>query len=149
MPLLSAADVHRAYELYGIHPEYVRGKMVKKKALRAVVDDNLILDEKKQTLYTDVMHTDGSKFLVMVCEPLQLTLQCKIKRETQQILGMTLQGQLELLCSRGFIPMIIHADPQSAFHALTTQFPGVKIDVGGAGDYISKVDAKIRHIKEL
>jgi hypothetical protein len=51
MPVLSAADVHRAYELYSIHPEYICGKMVKKKASRAVIDDNLILDEKKQMLY--------------------------------------------------------------------------------------------------
>jgi hypothetical protein len=50
MPVLSAADMHRAYELYDIHPENVYGKMVKKNALRAVVDDNPILDEKKQTL---------------------------------------------------------------------------------------------------
>ncbi len=75
MPVLSAADMHRAYELYGVHPEYVCGKMMKKKASRAVMDNNLILDEKKQTLYTDVMHIDGSKILVTVCEPLQLTLQ--------------------------------------------------------------------------
>jgi hypothetical protein len=95
------------------------------------------------------MHIDGSKFLVMVCEPLQLTLQCKIEREMQQVLGMTLQGQLELLRSRGFIPTIVHTDPQSAFRALTMQFSGVVIDVGGAGDYDSKVDAKIRRIKEL
>jgi uncharacterized protein VirK/YbjX len=101
MPVLSAADVRRAYDLYGAHPEYVRGKLVKKKASRAVIDDNLILDEKKQTLDTDVMHIDSSKFLVTVCEPLQLTLQCKIEQETQQVLGMALQGQLELLRSRG------------------------------------------------
>ncbi len=81
MPVLSAADMRRAYELYGVYPEYVRGKMVKKKASRAVVDDDLVLDEKRQMLYTDVMHIDGSKFLVTVCEPLQLTLQCKIERE--------------------------------------------------------------------
>ncbi len=68
MPVLSAADVHRTYELYGIHPEYVCGKMVKKKASRAVTDDNLILDKKKQTLYIDIMHIDGSKFLVTVFE---------------------------------------------------------------------------------
>jgi hypothetical protein len=95
------------------------------------------------------MHIDGSKFLVTVCEPLQLTLQCKIEQETQQVLGMALQGQLELLCSRGFIPTVVHTDPQSAFRMLTSQFPGVVIDVGGAGDYVSKVDAKIRRIKEL
>jgi hypothetical protein len=106
------------------------------------------LYEKKRTLYTDVM-LDGSKFLVTVCKPLQLTLQCKIERETQQVLGMALQGQLELLRSRGFIPTVVHTDPQSAFRTLTSQFPGVVIDVGGAGDNVSKVDAKICRIKEL
>jgi hypothetical protein len=131
MPVLSAADMHRAYELYGIHPENVYGKMVKKNALRAVVDDNPILDEKKQTLYTDVIHIHGSKFVVTVCEPLQLMLQCKIEQETQQVLRMTLQGQLELLCSHGFTPTVVHTDLQSVFHMLTMQFPRVMIDIGG------------------
>jgi hypothetical protein len=31
---------------------------------------------------------------------------------------------------------------------MTQDFPGVEIDVGGAGDYVPKVDAKIRRIKE-
>ena len=123
--------------------------MVKKKASRAVVDDDLVMDAKKQTLYSDVMHVDGVKFLVTVCEPLQLTMQCKIERETQGVLGPALQGQLELLRSRGFIPTMVYMDPQSAFRSLTTQYPGVVIDVGGAGDYVSKVDAKIWCIKEL
>jgi hypothetical protein len=51
--------------------------------------------------------------------------------------------------SRGFIPTVVHTDPQSAFRALMGQFPEVVIDIGGAGDYVSKVDAKIRRIKEL
>ena len=44
---------------------------------------------------------------------------------------------------------MVYTDPQSAFCSLTIQYPGVVIDVGVAGDYISKVDAKIRRIKEL
>ncbi len=87
MPVLSAVDVHRAYDLYGVHPEYLRGKMAKKKASRAVIDDNLVLDKKKQTLYTDIMHIDGSKFLVMVCEPLQLTLQCRLNERRNRYLA--------------------------------------------------------------
>jgi hypothetical protein len=31
---------------------------------------------------------------------------------------------------------------------MTQDFPGVELDIGGAGDYISKADAKIRRIKE-
>jgi hypothetical protein len=67
---------------------------------------------------TDVMHLDGEKFLATVCELLQLTIQCRIKQETQNILGLTLQGQLELLRSRGFIPTTVHTDPQSVFRML-------------------------------
>jgi hypothetical protein len=73
----------------------------------------------------------------------------KIERETQGVLGPALQGQLELLRSRGFIPTMVYMDPQSAFRSLTKQYPGVVVDVGSAGDYVSKVDDKIRHIKEL
>jgi hypothetical protein len=149
LPELMAEGVHMAYDLYGNLPEYVQGKMVKRKASRAVVDDDLVMDQKKQTLCSDVMHIDGVKFLVTVCEPIQLTLQCNIERESQGLLGLALHGQLELLCSRGFIPTMVYTDPQSAFCSLTTQYPGVVIDIGGARDYVSKVDAKIRCIKEL
>jgi len=31
---------------------------------------------------------------------------------------------------------------------MTQEFPGVEIDVGGVGDYVEKVDVKIRRIKE-
>ncbi len=108
LPEITAEDVRRAYDLYGNPPEYVRGKMVKRKASWAVVDDDLIMDQKKQTLYSDIMHIDSVKILVTVCKPLQLTLQCKIERETQGILGPALQGQLELLRNRGFIPTMVY-----------------------------------------
>jgi hypothetical protein len=76
-----------------------------------------------------VMHIDSNKFLITVCKPLQLTIQNHIERETQNELGIALQSQLNLLHSRGLVPTII--------------------DIGGAGDYISEVDAKIWRIKEL
>jgi hypothetical protein len=60
-----------------------------------------------------------------------------------------LQGHLNIIRSRGFVPTIVHTDPQTGFRALTGSFPGVMIDIGGAGDYVPKVDQKIRRIKEL
>jgi hypothetical protein len=65
----------------------------------------------------------------MVCEPLQLVLQCPMERETVLVLGS--------------------ADPQSAFRLLTTKFENVVIDTGGAGDYVPKADIQIRRIKEM
>jgi hypothetical protein len=94
------------------------------------------------------MHVDGQRFLVTVCEPLQLTIQVAVERESQGVLGPALQGQLELLRSKGFQPTRVYVDPQSALKSLATKFENVEIDVGGAGDYVPKVDAKIRRIKE-
>jgi hypothetical protein len=62
---------------------------------------------------------------------------------------MASQGHFDLLHSRGFILTMVHVDPQSAFCNLTTQFPEVVIDIGGAGDFDAKLHAKIRRIKEF
>ena len=63
MPALTLDDLRRAYELYGTPPEYVRGKMTKRKVSRAVIDKDIMMKEKQQVLYSDVMHIDGQKFL--------------------------------------------------------------------------------------
>lgn len=103
-----------------------------------------LLDRKKQVLYSDAMHIDGRRFLVMVCQPLNLTLQVYIERESPTVLGAALQEHLELLYSRGFVLLRVHVDPQSAFRSLTMKFKNVTIDVGGMADYLPKADAKIK-----
>ncbi len=65
------------------------------------------------------------------------------------MLVMALQGQSEILCSRGFAPTRVYVDLQSSFLSLTTQFGSVMIDVGDATDHVPKADAKIRQIKEI
>jgi len=77
----------------------------------------LKLEEMKQVLCSNVMHIDSNKFLFGVRMSLQLTVQCRIERESQTELGFVLQAQLNL-CSRGYIPVVVHTDPQSAFKAL-------------------------------
>jgi hypothetical protein len=148
VPVLLPADVERAYKIYGPHPECVRGQMVKKTVTRVPVDHTLRYVDKNLKLYTDVMHIDYEMFLVSVVDPLNLMLQCKLEKESRHDLGMGLQGQLAILRSRNFNPNIVYVDPQSAFRAMMQDFLAVKVDVGGAADYVSKVDAKIRRIKE-
>jgi hypothetical protein len=43
----------------------------------------------------------------------------------------------------------VHTDPQSSFQSITISFENIVIDVSGAGDYVPKVDVKIRRIKEV
>jgi hypothetical protein len=79
-----------------------------------------VMGQKKQILHTNVMHLEGQHFMVTVCEPLQLVLQCPVERETVLVLGTALQNQIELLRCRGFVPIRVHTDPQSAFRTPTT-----------------------------
>jgi hypothetical protein len=149
MPLLTGEDVRRAYELYGPPVGFVRGKTTRRQARFAVLDDDLILDQKKQVLSADVIHLDSYKYLVSVSEPLQLTLQTPVAHESQMVQGMALQSQLEVYRSRGFQAVRVYVDPQSTFQSLTTKYPGIVIDPSGAGDHVLKVDAKIRRLKEV
>jgi hypothetical protein len=103
----------------------------------------------EQVLYTDVMKVRRQAFLVSLVEPLQILIQTMAGRETAESLGKALQSHLDLVRSRGFIPVRVHTDPQSAFRKLTNAFPGVELDVSGAGDHLDKVDIRIRRIKEL
>lgn len=115
---------------------------------RTPVDVKLRYTGKELKLHTDIMHVDDEMFLVMTADPLNLTLQCKVNYQTKNTLGFGLQGQLALLRSRDFKPTIVYIDPHSLFRVMTQDFLGVKVDVGGKGDFLSKVDAKIRRIKE-
>jgi hypothetical protein len=55
-----------------------------------------------------------------------------MERETTSILGIVLQGKLELLCSKVLIPVCGHINPQSLFQSITNSFENVVIDVSGA-----------------
>jgi hypothetical protein len=145
---LAKADVEQAYRIYIVHPEYVRGQMNNQKVSRAQVDLSLRSTDKRLWLYVDVMHIDSCMFTITVTDPLNLMLQMKIQSENWLEIGMALQGHMALLRSRGYEPCTVYTDPHSSFQSMTQDFPGVEIDVGGAGDYVSKADAKIRRIKE-
>ena len=54
-----------------------------------------------------------------------------------------------MLRDRGFNLILIHTDLQSSFKPIRTHFPGVVLDIGGERDFVTKVDVKIRRIKEM
>jgi uncharacterized 2Fe-2S/4Fe-4S cluster protein (DUF4445 family) len=122
--------------------------MVRKTVSRAPVDHTLRHTNKNLKIYADVMHVDGELFLVSVTDPLNLTLQSKVENESRNVLGKGLQSHLVTLRSRDYVPRVVYVDPHSSFNGMAQDFPGVEIDVGGSGDYMAKVDVKIRRIKE-
>lgn len=64
-------------------------------------------------------------------------------------MGLVLQGHLSVLCSKGFTPTIFYVDSHSTFKSMTQDYLGVDIDIGGVGDCVAEVDAKIHRIKEM
>jgi hypothetical protein len=143
IPEIQPGDIERAYKIYGLHPEYVRGQLVRKTVSRTPVDHTLRHADKNLKLYADVMHVDREKFLVSVADPLNLTLQSLVENESRNALGLGLQSHLATLRSCDYEPRIVYVDLHSLFRTMTQDFPGTEIDIGGSGDYIAKVDAKI------
>jgi hypothetical protein len=132
LPQLTAEDIFRAYDVYGLPlPYYVRGKLTQKSIPHAIIHFTVIMREKVQVLHTDVMHIDVNKFLITVVEPLQLTTQAHVENETADQLGLDLQVDLNILRTRRFQPTLIHVDPKLAFRSLKNFFPGVVINDGG------------------
>jgi hypothetical protein len=62
--------------------------------------------------------------------------------------GRALQDQINLLSSRGFKVIEVYTDPQRSVSAVEDSFPEIKFDASGAGDHVTKVDIKIRRLKE-
>jgi hypothetical protein len=142
MPALMRSDIVRAYEIFGQPPEYIRGKLTKKKVGR-VNFDVMLRSQEPQMLWADVMQIDQQLFFVSVTEPMQLIMLNHIKGEDAESLGEALQDQLGILCEHSYQPNMVYADPVSGLMSLRTQFPGVVIDPCGAGDFVSKIDIRI------
>ena len=145
---IEAEDIKHAFVL-GEHVAAMKGKMTGKKAVwETKRDEGLVCARKMQTMVSDVMHLDNHTFLVSVCSPLELTLVAYLLNLKASSLGEGLQAQLKVLLTRGFTCDTIITDPQRGLVALTLKFPGILMDISGAGDHLPKVDSKIRRIKE-
>jgi hypothetical protein len=90
IPSITRDDVKRAFRIYGPPMEAVRGKLTQRLVKRDHFDETLKHADKEQQLYSDVVHIDSKKFLVTVCEPLQLTLQTPVKTVSEDDLGQAL-----------------------------------------------------------
>ena len=68
---------------------------------------------------------------------------------TTAVLTDALETHITTVMSRGFLPSIVHLDPQRGFEALSKSVLGIEVDIGGAGDHVKIADNCIRHLKEI
>ena len=147
---ITAADVRRAFEIYGRHPASVRGKMTSKRSSRQLIDLNLKATQSGyQTVYGDVMHALKHQFLASMAEPLGLMMLTEVESLKSEALAEALSGQVDALKTRGFKVRVYYLDPQSGFKPLEGNIPGIEVDICGAGDHMDKLDAGIRRLKDI
>jgi hypothetical protein len=129
--LRKTAPFYGFYTVYGPPVEALHGKTTKAHAkTRVMSDEGSKMQVTYQDLVMDLMHVAGEKFLFSICAPLGLLLVCHIESQTAQELGRGMQKHLNTLRSRGF-------------ESLQGSFPGVEMDLSGAGDFLDKIDTKI------
>ena len=144
------SDVKDYFDVYDVPIASVRGKWTHKKAAaRLTADDGIREQRKEQKFTSDVLHINGESFLISVSSPLELTINSHLSGLSTEDVGAALQSQVRLIESRGYRCTYIMVDPQRSLVALQGKFPGITIDISGAGDHLPKVDAKIRRVKEL
>jgi hypothetical protein len=145
----TAADVRRFYDIYGAQVAALRGKTTRQHAVQVAVEDRELREQRtRQVLVSDVMHACGHKFLVTLCSPLELTVISNVANQSKETMGTAMQGQINLLRSKGFEPEQMHVDPHKTLVSLDGAFPGIPMDISGAGDHLDKIDSKTRRIKE-
>jgi hypothetical protein len=136
--------------IYGPQVAAIRGKTTKVHAKTKIArDEGAKMQLTKQELVMDVMHMAGERFFVSICAPLRLLLVCHLQSLSTHEMGQGFQKHLNTLRSHGFDVKMVSVDPHKSFEALQGAFPGVEIDPSRAGDYLDRVDTKIRRLKEL
>jgi hypothetical protein len=145
----SVDNVKWFFDIYGAQVAGLRGKTTKKKITLATMYDTGLKEQIiDQVLVGDVMHVACEKFFISMSSPLELTIVTLLKGLEKEDLGTGVQSHLSMLQIRGFNPIRLMVNPHKMLTALETSFPGTEVDLSGAGDHLSKIDSKIRRVKE-
>ena len=145
---ITSADIERAIYIWGLYPEYMRGKMTKSKASHIDVDLTIQHRIKNQAMLLDIMQINGVYFAIGLVVPLQLLMSQIIKSERTTEIKNAIESMLIPLYNNGYTINTIYTEPNSPMLALKTEPMGVRIESCGAGDHLDALDVRIRRIKE-
>jgi hypothetical protein len=149
---ITPQDVARATDIWGPDLGSLKGKTTTHKA---ELEEEIIKIgiRSDQVMHIDLMFVNSITYLITVYMPLEYVVVVnKVPKKDEQTLWNSLLSHINHIKKHGFNISMISVDGESA---MSTQWfidkvnaEGITLDVTGAGEAVSVVERKIRHIKE-
>ena len=116
-----------------------------------------VIVQVEQTLAIDVMFIEGVPSLVGVSSPLDFTLAVSLTfldtsmaTRSASVIKKGIVDMVSTLRSRNFLVTVIMTDGEGTIGAVAPELKqmGIELDVSGAGGHVSRIERRIRMIKE-
>ena len=147
-----AQDVIRALDIWGPSLSNLKGKTVSHKA--ELQDEIAILHDIQadQTMFVDLMFVNSIPYLISVFKPLEYVAVTKLLKKDIHTLLTTTISHMNIVRKHNLKVPLIRVDGESAMRTdwfvSKISAEGTILDTTGAGEAVSVVERKIRHIKE-
>jgi hypothetical protein len=146
---VTARDVQRAQSIWGPSVESLKGKTKTRKSPKAVIEYIPAPVERHLTLHADILFVDSDPHLIIVAQPLGMTLTRHLDGRTAGVLAKALADCINQLRVRGFEPKTLLSDGEKGI-AKVANWPTINLvfNPAGPGMHVPIVENKIRQLKE-
>lgn len=154
---VTSLDFQIADAIWGPDLGSLKGKTTKKATRQADITVGKSIVQTEQILAVDIMFVDGVPSLIGVSTPLDLTLAVSLTSfetsKASRAAAVIKKGLVEMvstLRSRNFLVKTIMTDGEGSIGAVSSELKmlGIEVDISGAGGHVSRVERRIRTIKE-
>ena len=154
---VTAEDYAIADAIWGSDIASLKGKTVKHASKIPDIAIGKILVQQEQILSVDIMYVEGLPSLIGLASPLGLTMAVSLmsfdtlqSSRSAAVVKNGIDSFISTLASRNFIIRVIMSDGEGAVGKLKSDLNnlGIELDVSGAGGHVSRIERKIRTVKE-
>ena len=150
-------DFKVADAIWGPDIASMTGKTTKSKAMVPDATLGVPVNQQEQILVVDIMYIDQVSTVVAVAYPLDLTLGITLDRSTSgkasrnaESIKKALDIIISTMAARNFRTAMIYSDGEGAIGKLKPYLNklGIEVDISGAGGHVSRIERRIRVLKE-